>query len=47
MPTLTQEPQLTNLKLNKKPKKLPFEKWKGYLGRFNTDKLMEEIRGVT
>ena len=30
--------------LHKKAKKLPFEKWKGYLGRFKTDKLMEEIR---
>ena len=30
--------------LHKKVKKLPFEKWKGYLGRFNTNKLMEEIR---
>ena len=30
--------------LNKKTKKMPFEKWKGYLGRFKTDKLMKEIR---
>ena len=28
----------------KKHKKLPFEKWKGYLGRFKTSKLMDEIR---
>jgi len=28
----------------KKRKKLPFEKWRGYLGRFKTSKLMEEIR---
>lgn len=30
--------------LIKKPKKLPFEKWKGYLGRFKTSELMEYIR---
>lgn len=30
--------------LLKKPKKLPFEKWKGYLGRFKTKELMEQIR---
>jgi AbrB family looped-hinge helix DNA binding protein len=30
--------------LHKKRKKLPFEKWRGYLGRFKTYKLMEEIR---
>lgn len=30
--------------LLKKPKKLPFEKWKGYLGRFKTDELMRQIR---
>lgn len=30
--------------LHKKPKKLPFEKWKGYFGRFKTDKLVEEMR---
>ena len=30
--------------LQKKRKKLPFEKWRGYLGGFKTNKLMEEIR---
>ena len=30
--------------VTKKFKKLPFEKWSGYLGRFKTDKLMEELR---
>ena len=30
--------------VQKKHKKLPFEKWRGYLGRFKTYKLMEEIR---
>ncbi len=30
--------------LLKKPKKLPFEKWKGYLGRFKTKELMDQIR---
>ena len=30
--------------LHKKFKKLPFEKWLGYLGRHKTSKLMEEIR---
>lgn len=30
--------------LHKKLKKLPFEKWLGYLGRLKTSKLMEEIR---
>ena len=30
--------------VNKKHKKPPFEKWRGYLGRFKTYKLMEEIR---
>ena len=30
--------------LIKKPKKLPFEKWIGYLGKGKTDDLMKEIR---
>lgn len=30
--------------VHKKPKKLHFEKWKGYLGKFKTNELMEEIR---
>ena len=30
--------------LLKKPKRLPFEKWKGYLGRFKTNELMDQIR---
>lgn len=30
--------------LHKKAKKLPIEKWLGFLGRERTDKLMEEIR---
>jgi len=30
--------------LVKKPKKLPFEKWMGYLGKGKTDELMKEIR---
>ena len=30
--------------LHKKFKKLPFEKWLGYLGRLKTSKLMEDIR---
>ncbi len=30
--------------LIKKPKKLPFEKWIGYLGKGKTDELMKEIR---
>lgn len=30
--------------LVKKPKKLNLEKWRGYLGKYRTDKLMEEIR---
>lgn len=30
--------------LHRKFKKLPFQKWRGYLGRFKTDKLMQEIR---
>lgn len=30
--------------LLKKPKRLPFEKWKGYLGRFKTNELMDRIR---
>ncbi|HLC89314.1 MAG TPA: AbrB/MazE/SpoVT family DNA-binding domain-containing protein [Candidatus Nanoarchaeia archaeon] len=30
--------------LYKKGKKLPFEKWRGYLGRFRTDKALEELR---
>lgn len=30
--------------LYKKAKKLSFEKWTGYLGKFKTKKLMQEIR---
>ena len=30
--------------LLKKPKKLPFEKWKGYFGKFKTNELMNQIR---
>ena len=30
--------------LHKKLNKLPFEKWRGYLGKFKTDKLIEDIR---
>ncbi|MBI2575153.1 AbrB/MazE/SpoVT family DNA-binding domain-containing protein [Candidatus Woesearchaeota archaeon] len=30
--------------VHKKAKKLPIEKWLGFLGRQRTDKLMEEIR---
>jgi len=30
--------------LLKKKKSLPFEKWRGHLGRGKTDKLMEELR---
>ncbi|MBI2581144.1 GNAT family N-acetyltransferase [Candidatus Woesearchaeota archaeon] len=30
--------------LKKKAKKLSLRKWKGYLGTFDTDKLMEELR---
>ena len=30
--------------LLKKPKSLPFGKWKGYLGKARTNKLMEQIR---
>ena len=30
--------------LIKKPKKLPFEKWKGCLGRYKTNELMGQIR---
>ena len=33
--------------LTKKNKKLPFEKWIDYLGKFRTDKLMQEIRGYS
>ena len=28
----------------KKPKKIPFEKWKGCLGKHKTDDLMSQIR---
>lgn len=31
--------------LNKKCKKLPFDKWKGYLKGVDTKKIMEELRG--
>ena len=30
--------------VHKKYRKLPFEKWKGYLGRFKTQELINEIR---
>ncbi len=30
--------------LHKKRKKLPFEKWRGYLGHGRTDELMKELR---
>ena len=30
--------------VSKKFKKLPLEKWSGYLGRSKTDKMMEDIR---
>ena len=30
--------------LVKKPKKLPFEKWMGYLGQGKTEEFMKEIR---
>ena len=30
--------------LYKKAKKLNFEKWRGYLGKFKTNELMKEIR---
>ena len=30
--------------LIKKPKKIPFEKWMGYLGNGKTDELMKQIR---
>lgn len=30
--------------LFKKAKKIDFKKWRGYLGRFNANKLMEKIR---
>lgn len=31
--------------LKKKPKELPFEKWKGYLKGVNTQKIMKDLRG--
>ena len=31
--------------LHKKAKKLPLEKWKGYLGGFKTGQAMQELRG--
>lgn len=31
--------------LKKKAKKIPFEKWRGCLGTFDTDSIMEELRG--
>ena len=33
------------LVLHKKAKKLPFDKWAGYLGKFSTDEAMKELRG--
>ncbi|MBI2660925.1 AbrB/MazE/SpoVT family DNA-binding domain-containing protein [Candidatus Woesearchaeota archaeon] len=30
--------------MHKKAKKMPFDKWKGYIGTFKTDRLMKEIR---
>ena len=32
------------LVLHKKAKKIPFEKWRGCLGTFDSDKLLEELR---
>ena len=31
--------------VRKKAKKIPFEKWRGYLGTFDSDKALEELRG--
>ncbi len=31
--------------LKKKAKKLPFEKWKGYLKGIDSEKIMKELRG--
>ena len=33
------------LVLHKKMRKIPFEKWRGYLGQFRTDELKKERRG--
>lgn len=33
------------LVVHKKPKKIPFEKWRGCLGTHNTDSIMDELRG--
>ncbi len=33
------------LVLWKKPKKLPFEKWRGCLGTLDTNTIMDELRG--
>lgn len=30
--------------VHKKAKKLPFHKWRGYLGQWKTDNLMKELR---
>lgn len=31
--------------LKKKAKMIPFEKWRGYLGKLDVNKAMEELRG--
>ncbi|MEK6838062.1 MAG: AbrB/MazE/SpoVT family DNA-binding domain-containing protein [Nanoarchaeota archaeon] len=33
------------LVLKKKAKRIPFEKWRGYLGKLDVNKAMEELRG--
>ena len=35
--------EVNKLVVRKKVKKTPFEKWRGCLGTFDTDKLMEEL----
>lgn len=30
--------------VHKKHKKIPFEKWRGYLGRFKTSEMIKDIR---
>lgn len=34
----------TRLVVQKKVKRIPFEKWRGYLGKGSTEDLMKEIR---
>ena len=34
----------TKLVVRKKVKQIPFEKWRGYLGKGSTEELMKEIR---